>query len=208
MYQLDSGTAELPDQSAGMAVLLGPVSVADYLQRETLLQRQPDGSLTASTDGRWAGSLAGDIDQLLLRQLSWRLDSQRLVLAPSTPGFTPEIQVLLTISRLDSGPQRPAVLEAQWRLLDKAGQLRDSRLVRLEQPHSGSAADQVRAQSQLLQQLAEQLAGAVKPLAGQPTAAAEESRKANAAPARSRGPTPPKIPLAAPVRTDVEVFRF
>jgi len=80
--------------------------------------------------------------------------------------------------------------------------------VRLEQPHSGSAADQVRAQSQLLQQLAEQLAGAVKPLAGQPTAAAEEPRKANAAPARSRGPTPPKIPLAAPVRTDVEVFRF
>ncbi|MDU9413607.1 PqiC family protein [Pseudomonas sp. zfem005] len=208
MYQLDSGTAELPDQSAGMAVLLGPVSVADYLQRETLLQRQPDGSLTASTDGRWAGSLAGDIDQLLLRQLSWRLDSQRLVLAPANPGFTPEIQVLLSISRLDSGPQRPAVLEAQWRVLDKAGQLRDSRLVRLEQPHSGTAADQVRAQSQLLQQLAEQLAGAVKPLAGQPAAAAEEPRKATAAPARAREPAPPKIPMAAPVRTDVEVFRF
>ncbi|WP_374979118.1 PqiC family protein [Pseudomonas solani] len=208
MYQLDSGTAELPDQSAGMAVLLGPVSVADYLQRETLLQRQPDGSLTASTDGRWAGSLAGDIDQLLLRQLSWRLDSQRLVLAPANPGFTPEIQVLLSISRLDSGPQRPAVLEAQWRVLDKAGQLRDSRLVRLEQPHSGTAADQVRAQSQLLQQLAEQLAGAVKPLSGQPAAAAEEPRKATAAPARAREPAPPKIPMAAPVRTDVEVFRF
>ncbi|MBB4821224.1 PqiC family protein [Pseudomonas solani] len=208
MYQLDSGTAELPDQSAGMAVLLGPVSVADYLQRETLLQRQPDGSLTASTDGRWAGSLAGDIDQLLLRQLSWRLDSQRLVLAPANPGFTPEIQVLLSISRLDSGPQRPAVLEAQWRVLDKAGQLRDSRLVRLEQPHSGTAADQVRAQSQLLQQLAEQLAGAVKPLSGQPAAAAEEPRKATAAPARAREPVPPKIPMAAPVRTDVEVFRF
>ncbi|WP_271412296.1 PqiC family protein [Pseudomonas sp. Q1-7] len=210
MFQLDAGTPEVPSEKAGMQVLLGPVTVADYLQRETLLQRQPDGSLTVAPDGRWAGSLAADIDQLLLRQLSWRLDSQRLVLAPGNPGFTPEVQVLLTISRLDSGPQRPAVLEAQWRLLDRAGQLRDSRLVRLEEPHTGTASDQVRAQSKLLQQLAEQLAAAVKPLEGQPVAV-EPPRKPAApatAPAKTKEPQPPKIPMAAPVRTDVEVFRF
>ncbi|MBT8765575.1 PqiC family protein [Metapseudomonas boanensis] len=209
MYQLDAGSPEVPSQKAGMSVLLGPVTVADYLQRETLLQRQVDGSLTAASDGRWAGSLAADIDQLLLRQLSWRLDSQRLVLAPGNPGFTPEVQVLLTISRLDSGPQLPAVLEAQWRLLDRAGKLRDSRLVRLQEPHTGTAADQVRAQSHLLQQLAEQLAAAVKPLEGQAAAAEEPARKpAPAAPAKAKPPQQPKIPMAAPVRTDVEVFRF
>jgi hypothetical protein len=71
-------------RSAGMAVVLGPVSVADYLQRETFLQRQADGSLSAATDGRWAGSLSSDIDQLLVRQLAWRLDSQRVVLAPAS----------------------------------------------------------------------------------------------------------------------------
>ncbi|MCY1514184.1 ABC-type transport auxiliary lipoprotein component [compost metagenome] len=131
------------------------------------------------------------------------------MLAPGNPGFTPEVQVLLTISRLDSGPQRPAVLEAQWRLLDRAGQLRDSRLVRLEEPHAGTAADQVRAQSKLLQQLAEQLADAVKPLEGQPVAV-EAPRKPAAAnpPPKAKAPQPPKIPMAAPVRTDVEVFRF
>lgn len=209
MYQLDAGSPEVPSQKAGMSVLLGPVTVADYLQRETLLQRQVDGSLTAASDGRWAGSLAADIDQLLLRQLSWRLDSQRLVLAPGNPGFTPEVQVLLTISRLDSGPQLPAVLEAQWRLLDRAGKLRDSRLVRLQEPHTGTAADQVRAQSHLLQQLAEQLAAAVKPLEGQAAATEEPARKpAPAAPAKAKPPQQPKIPMAAPVRTDVEVFRF
>jgi uncharacterized lipoprotein YmbA len=41
LYQLDSGDPGQPSQSAGMAVVLGPVSVADYLQRETFLQRQP-----------------------------------------------------------------------------------------------------------------------------------------------------------------------
>lgn len=70
LYQLDSGEPGQPKQSSGLAVLLGPVSVADYLQRETLLQRQPDGTLTVSPDGRWAGNLSSDIDQLLLRQLA------------------------------------------------------------------------------------------------------------------------------------------
>jgi len=120
LYQLDSGTPAQPAQSAGMAVLLGPVLIADYLQRETLLQRQPDGSLQAAADGRWAGSLSSDIDQLLLRQVAGHLDSQRVVLAPATQGFTPDVQVLLSITRLDSGKSQPAVLDAQWRLIDRA----------------------------------------------------------------------------------------
>ncbi|MGH8355775.1 MAG: ABC-type transport auxiliary lipoprotein family protein, partial [Pseudomonas sp.] len=130
----------------------------------------------------------------------------RLVLAPAAPGFTPEVQVLLSISRLDSGPQQPAVLEAQWRLLARKGQLRDSRLVRLEEPHQGSAADQVKAQSLVLQRLAEQLAAAIQPLSGQPLV--EEPRKVAPAPARTPAQPGPKIPMAAPVRTDAEVFRF
>ncbi|NES11791.1 membrane integrity-associated transporter subunit PqiC, partial [Pseudomonas laurentiana] len=118
LYQLDDGQPEQPNQTGGMAVVLGPVSVADYLQRETFLQRQADGSLTAATDGRWAGSLSADIDQLLVRQLAWRLDSHRVVLAPATSGFSPDVQVLLSITRLDSGVHQPAILDAQWRLID------------------------------------------------------------------------------------------
>ena len=49
-------------------------------------------------------------------------DSQRTVLAPTNAEFKADVQVLLNIIRLDSGPQLPAVLEAQWRLLDRNGQ--------------------------------------------------------------------------------------
>lgn len=207
LYQLDSGEPGQPKQSAGMAVVLGPVSVADYLQRETLLQRQADGSLTASTEGRWAGSLSADIDQLLVRQLAWRLDSQRVVLAPANTGFNPDVQVLLSITRLDSGANQPAILDAQWRLLDRRGQVRDNRIVHLEQPHTGTSAAQVQAQGQLLQRLAEQLSVALKPLANQP-AIAEESPKKSAPVQVRKDPEKPKIPLASPIRTDMEVFRF
>lgn len=208
LYQLDSGEPGQPSQSSGMAVVLGPVSVADYLQRETLLQRQRDGSLTAATDGRWAGSLSADIDQLLVRQLAWRLDSQRVVLAPASTGFNPDVQVLLSITRLDSGVGQPAILDAQWRLLDRRGQVRDNRIVHFEQPHEGSSAAQVQAQGQLLQRLAEQLSVALKPLANQPPIVQEQPKKAAPVQQVRKEPEKPKIPMATPIRTEMEVFRF
>ncbi len=210
LYRLDSGNPGIPEQKDGPAILLGPVKVADYLQRETLLQRQEDGSLLPAKKERWAGSLSDDIDQLLIRQLAWRLDTQRLVLAPGAQGFTPDVQVQLTISRLDSGPQQPAVLEAEWQLIDRQGKLRDSHLVRLQEEHAGSAADQVRAQSLVLQRLAEQMASTVQPLLKQEPPVAETPKKpAPKRPTSSvRQPEQPRIPMASPVRTDVEVFRF
>lgn len=205
LYQLDSGEPGQPKQAAGLAVLLGPVSVADYLQRETLLQRQPDGTLTAAVDGRWAGNLSSDIDQLLLRQVSWKLDSQRVVLAPTGANFTPDVQVLLSITRLDSGTKQPAILDAQWRLLDRKGNVRDSRLVHLEEVHNGTTASQVKAQGILLQRLADQVSTAIKPISWAP---AEEPKKTAPVVRTKPQPEKPKIPMASPIRTDLEVFRF
>lgn len=206
LYQLEAGELAVPAGDQGLAVLLGPVSVADYLQRETLLQRQPDGSLTAADNARWAGNLAAEIDQQLLRQLASRLDSQRLLLAPATPGFIPQVRVALSITRLDSGPQRPAVLEAQWRLAAADGKLLDGRLVRLEEAHQGTLVDQVRAQSLVLQQLVEQLALAVETYASPPPLAAPQPKPAPAKPVAK--PPAPRIPVAQPQRNEAEVFRF
>lgn len=206
LYQLDSGNISVPMAEQGVAVLLGPVTIADYLQREALLQRQADGSLAAAQDARWAGSLAADIDQQLLRQLASRLDTQRLVLAPASASFVPQVRLGLSITRLDSGPLRPAVLEAQWRLVGADDKLFDGRLVRLEEAHNGSIVDQVRAQSQLLQQLVEQLAVAVETHGAAASAKPAAPRKP--APAKPAPPAPPRIPVVEPLRDEGEVFRF
>ena len=211
-YQLQQGSPGLPKNGSGVAVLLGPLKLADYLQRETLVQRQGDDSLAISQQARWAGSLQDDVAQLLLRQLAARLDSSRLALYPDRVGFKPDAQLLLSISRLDSGPYQPAVLEAHWRLLDSHGSMRDSRLVRLQEKHSGELGDQVRAQSVLLQSLAAQMAGAVaampraeaarrdeEPAAGRGAAAAGKGGKAEV----------PRIPTLTPRATpSAEVYRF
>lgn len=204
-YQLQQGNPGLPQADAGVAVLLGPLKLADYLQRETLVQRQGDDTLVIAQQARWVGSLQDDVAQLLLRQLAGRLDSSRLALYPDRVGFKPEAQLLLSISRLDSGPYQPAVLEAQWRLLDGAGKMLDSRLVRLEEKHNGELTDQVRAQSLLLQSLAAQMATAVR---GMPRVAATPAQPASRKAATSR-PAAPRIPQAAPRPAPAaEVYRF
>jgi uncharacterized lipoprotein YmbA len=203
LYQLDAGTLKAPSARTGVVLLLEPLTLAQYLQREVILQRQADGSLT-ETDAHWAGSLQEDIEHLLQRQLASRLHTP-YVLAAASSGRPADMQLIVSISRLDSGPQQPAVLHAQWRLLDKNGQLREQRLLQLEQTHSDSLTSQVQAQSRLLQQLAEQLAVDVSEFSRQSAASASGNR---AAPPAPRKPAPTPKPPAAPVTGAAEVYRF
>ncbi|OHC29045.1 MAG: hypothetical protein A2Y50_10775 [Pseudomonadales bacterium RIFCSPLOWO2_12_59_9] len=203
LYQLDGGTLKAPSARTGVVLLLGPLTLAQYLQREVILQRQTDGSLT-ETDAHWAGSLQEDIDHLLQRQLASRLHTP-YVLSTASSGLPADAQLLVTISRLDSGPQQPAVLHAQWRLLDKNGQLREQRLLQLEQTHSDSLASQVQAQSRLLQQLAEQLAVDVSEFSRQSAGNASGTRPVPPLPRKSV-PTPK--PPTTPATGAAEVYRF
>lgn len=97
---------------------------------------------------------------------------------------------MLTISRLDSGPKQPAVIEARWRLLDQKGDLKDSRVFHEEERHQGSIGDQIRAQSDLLKRLAAQLAKDVKPIA---VAAERRRRRPRASRWPSRRPRKRKV---------------
>ena len=208
-YQLQQSTTEAASRDNNITVLLGPLRVADYLQRENVLQREADGSLSLSQQARWAGSLQDDIGQLLLRQVSAQLGSSRIALYPDRVGIEAQAQVVLNISRLDSGVQQPAVLEAQWRLLDAKGSLRNSRVLRFEEAHNGEVADQVRAQSQLLGQLSKQLVAALQDAFPEQTVSPE--RKPSAAVSTKKPATEKvesiNIPVVEPVR-EQEVYRF
>ncbi len=208
-YQLQQSTTEAASRDNNITVLLGPLRVADYLQRENVLQREADGSLSLSQQARWAGSLQDDIGQLLLRQVSAQLGSSRIALYPDRVGIEAQAQVVLSISRLDSGVQQPAVLEAQWRLLDAKGSLRNSRVLRFEEAHNGEVADQVRAQSQLLGQLSKQLVAALQDAFPEQTVS--PARKPTAAVSTKKPATEKvesiNIPVVEPVR-EQEVYRF
>ncbi len=209
-YQLQQPATAMVDDKNTATVLLGPLTVADYLQRENIVQREADGSLSLSQEARWAGSLTDDMGQLLLRQISKKLGSSRISLYPDRIGMVAQAQIVLSISRLDSGANQPAVLEAQWRLLDEKGRVHNSRVIRLEAEHNGEMGDQVRAQSELLVQLSEQLVQRIKQVI--PTAVTQarvpQVRADSAGESSLKStPKPLKTPLLESVR-EQEVYRF
>ena len=209
-YQLQQSVTDVASEESNATVLLGPLRIADYLQRENLLQREADGSLSLSQQARWAGSLQDDIGQLLLRQVSAQLGSSRISLYPDRVGIEAQAQVVLSIGRLDSGITQPAVLEAHWRLLDSKGALRNSQVLRFEEAHNGEISDQVRAQSALLGQLSKQLVNALQETF--PEQAIHKNVRKSPAPVAPKKPASEKvesinIPVVEPVR-ELEVYRF
>ena len=128
-------------------------------------------------------------------QLASRLQTSRIALYPDRVGFDNQLQAVLSISRLDSGASQPARLQAQWRLLDGQGQLRGSRLLSLQAEHDGTARDQVRAQSELLQQLAAELAAAIRvlPPSTPPPRPGKRAPAAKAGSGSAPAPLPPVL---------------
>lgn len=215
VYQLQAGepAVSAPRSPRGVAVLLGPIGLPDYLKHEALMQRQADGHLQVDSQAHWAGSLQDNVNSVLLHRLATQLNSSRLVLHAEREGFRPEVQAIVRIDRLDSGPEQPAVLEAQWRLLDAQGEQRTSRILRLQELHAKTTVDQVRAQSLLLQQLSEQLARdiqwtALEVEADAKARAVPNNKASKGATSKKREEEPKEKPSAAPLRTDMEVFRF
>lgn len=206
-YQLQAPGEAVVSTHQETAVLLGPVKLADYLQREQIMQRQADGRLSASRNGRWAGNLEDEVGQLLLRQMAMRLGSSHVALYPDRIGVKPGAQIVLSISRLDSGAGEPAVLEAQWRLLDADGEVRNSKVLTLQAEHEDELASQVRAQSDLLVQLSEQLAEAVRQMRDSQRKAEKpqqvRSQENNQASSRKDD----DMPVVEPVQ-ELEVYRF
>lgn len=204
-YQLQRDTQTMNTAIEGPAVLIGPVKLADYLQREHILQRQPDGRLLYSREGRWAGDLQEEIGLLLLRHIAQQTGNSHIALYPDRVGVEQQAQIVLNISRLDSGPQQPVVLEAQWRLLDAQGLTRDSNVVRFEEPHDGDLAAQIKVQSELLQRLADQLAVKVKAFL-QPKKAATSAARNKAKQAEDKTVNSPAS--ITDVVAEPEVYRF
>lgn len=204
-YQLQGQGDAVVAGHSDSAILLGPVKLADYLQREQILQRQADGSLS-SGHARWAGSLDDEVGQLLLRQLAAQLGNSHVALYPDRIGVRQQAQLVVSISRLDSGAEQPAVLEAQWRLLDAEGEIHDSKVISLQASHAGDLSSQISAQSSLLAQLSEQLAAATKQLNRQQHQTGQSKQvRADAAPTKSDKET--NRPAGKAVN-EPEVYRF
>jgi len=148
----------------GLLLGIGPVNLADYLDRSQIVRRNSDVSLKMDEFNRWAGDHGKNITRVLAEDLARILGSEGVLPYPWSSSLDLDYQVLVDINRFDASPGNLVVLDAQWQLFRK----HPDSLLQVKRSHieiratDDSNEAQVEAQSQALAELAEIIAAAVK----------------------------------------------
>ncbi|WP_456379845.1 PqiC family protein [Thiolapillus sp.] len=146
---------------------VGPVNLADYLDRNQIVRRDTEVRLQLDEFNRWAGDHGKNITAVLAENLARITGSDGVLAHPWASSLDPDYQVVVDISRFDAGQENLIVLDAQWQLFRKPNQLLQIRRSYIEIQASGDSYEaQVKAQSRALAELGKIIAAAVQVAAG------------------------------------------
>ncbi len=143
---------------------VGPVDLADYLDRNQIVRRDTEVRLQLDEFNRWAGDHGKNITTVLAENLARLLGSDGVLPYPWASSLDLDYQVIVDINRFDAGRDNRVTLDAQWQLFAK----QPSKLLKIQRSHiethatDGSQEALVNAQSQALVELGKLIAAAVQ----------------------------------------------
>jgi len=148
----------------GLGIGVGPVSLAEYIDRANLVIQQGPNQLAVAEDHRWAGDLAESISRVTAVNLGRRMNTGNTRVYPWQADEGLRYQVTLDIRQLHSGEDGYAVIEAVWRVysLPERKLTKSKTFVDREPLESDGYAPMVAAQSRLLARLAQDIAPALR----------------------------------------------
>lgn len=159
-------TADGPAPAGGgLAIGVGPVTLAEYIDRPNLVLQDAPNRLAVAEDHRWAGALDASVARVMAANLGRRLGTGNVRAYPWQRDEDISRQVTLDLRQFHTGADGFAVIEAGWRVY----QLPERRLaasrtfVAREQLTTDGYQAMVAAQSKLLARLADEIAAAMRP---------------------------------------------
>ena len=158
-------TADGPAPSGGGAGIgVGPVTLAEYIDRSNLVIAESPNQLAVAEDHRWAGDLSASVARVTAANLGRRLNTGNVRTYPWNNDKEISYQVTLDIRQLHGGADGHAVIEAGWRAYSLPDRkLKASRtFVDREALASDGYPALVAAQSRLLSRLAADIAAGLK----------------------------------------------
>ncbi len=158
-------TADGPAPAAGGAGIgVGPVNLAEYIDRPNLVIAQSANQLAVAEDHRWAGDLAASIARVTATNLGRRLHTGDVRVYPWSNDGDLRYQITLDVRQLHGGDDGYAVIEAGWRAYSLPDhKLKVSRtFVDREALQRAGYPALVAAQSRLLSRLADHIATELK----------------------------------------------
>jgi uncharacterized lipoprotein YmbA len=117
-YTLEAVPAALqPDAVAGpLAVDVGPVVLAEGLDRAQMVTRVGPNEVELHEYSRWAEHLEDNVARVLAEDLSVALGTQRVGTLPGAETREDSWRVSVNVLRLESGADGQSLLVARWRL--------------------------------------------------------------------------------------------
>jgi len=158
-------TADGPAPSTdGRGIGVGPIVLAEYIDRPNLVLQDAPNRLAVAEDHRWAGDLAASITRVTAANLGRRLQTGNVRSYPWPRDDELKFQVSLDIRQFHGSQDGFAVLEAGWRVYSLPDRrLKASRsFVAREQLASDGYQAMVAAQSKLLARLADDIAAGIR----------------------------------------------
>ena len=113
-YLLTPMKSALAVPDSGLIVGVGPVRLADYLDRPQIVSREVPNRLRVSEVHRWGGSLQDNLLLVLAQNLSLLLGGEQVLVYPWDDPLQPDYQVRMEVRRFDGGPDSEVELDARW----------------------------------------------------------------------------------------------
>lgn len=154
-------TADGPTPTGGgRGIGVGPVTVAEYVDRPNLIVQSEANSLSVAEDHRWAGDLSASVARVTAANLGRRLGTGNVQVYPWQRDDEISQQVVVDVRQLHGSADGYAVIEAGWRVYSLPDRrLKASRTFVDREPLEGDGYQPlVAAQSKLLSRLADSIA--------------------------------------------------
>jgi uncharacterized lipoprotein YmbA len=150
-------------------IAVGPVEIADYLDRPQIVRRDGASSVTLLEVDRWAGSLQGDVARVLLDNLAVLLGPSGYVVLPWETSPLADGRIQVSVTRFEGTDQDTVVLDALWTLngKEKGDILAAGNTVIVEPAGGGGAGGMVEAMNRALAELSRRIAAEAETKLGQ-----------------------------------------
>ncbi len=158
-------TADGPTPSGGgIGIGVGPVTLAEYIDRPNLVMAESANELSVAENHRWAGDLAASITRVTAANLGRQFNTGNVRSYPWQSDDGIRYQITLDIRQFHGGADGYAVIEVGWRAYSLPDRkIKASRTFVDREPLAADGYQPlVAAQSRLLSRLAEDIAKGLK----------------------------------------------
>ena len=158
-------TADGPTPTgSGRGIGVGPITLAEYIDRPNLVIQDGDNSLSVAEDHHWAGDLSASVARVTAANLGRRLGTGNVRVYPWQNDSEISQQVTIDIRQLHGGADGYAVIEAGYRVYSLPDRrLRASKTFTDREPLVNDGYQPlVAAQSRLLSRMAAEIAKSMR----------------------------------------------